>query len=231
MSRAFGDIEAKMVRFGGNPNVLISKPEITTIKINKDHDFIFLGSNLLYFVNIVSIKKGDGIFDKLTNEEVVAATWNTWADKRNQNVHLALKNGVEHIIKESMLNKSLDNVTGILIAFSHLESFFDNFETPKKEVLQKSDLLDEFRADPIRDMRESPLHPSPFQRVPSSTQTPGLGPIDHSEHLKLHTPNKGHLYPQKAASDMFDFTKYMDSNARRGSDSLPRINQIKPKGY
>jgi len=33
-----------MARFGGNPNVLIAKPEITTLKINKEHDFIFLAS-------------------------------------------------------------------------------------------------------------------------------------------------------------------------------------------
>lgn len=43
VSRAFGDIEAKMARFGGNPNVLIAKPEITTLKLTKEHDFIFLG--------------------------------------------------------------------------------------------------------------------------------------------------------------------------------------------
>ena len=146
-------------------------------------------------------------------------------------MHVALKNGVEHVIKESMLNKSLDNVTGILIAFSHLESFFENFGTPKKEILQKSDLLEEFRADPVRDMRESPLPMTPYQRIPSSTQTPSLGPIDHSDQVKLQTPNKGYLYPQKPANDMFDFTKYMDSNARKGSESLPRINHIKPKGY
>jgi protein phosphatase 2C family protein 2/3 len=29
VSRSFGDIEAKIPKFGGNPNVLIAKPEIT----------------------------------------------------------------------------------------------------------------------------------------------------------------------------------------------------------
>ena len=28
VSRTFGDIEAKLEKFGGNPNVVISKPEI-----------------------------------------------------------------------------------------------------------------------------------------------------------------------------------------------------------
>jgi len=57
VSRAFGDIEAKNPKFGGNPGVLIAKPEITTLKINKDHDFIVLGS--------------DGIYDKLSNDEII----------------------------------------------------------------------------------------------------------------------------------------------------------------
>lgn len=48
VSRAFGDIEAKIPRFGGNSNVLIAKPEITTLKINKAIDFIVLGSNHLF---------------------------------------------------------------------------------------------------------------------------------------------------------------------------------------
>jgi len=43
VSRAFGDIEAKLPQFGGNPNVLIAKPEITKIKLNSEHDFLVLG--------------------------------------------------------------------------------------------------------------------------------------------------------------------------------------------
>jgi len=44
VSRAFGDIEAKLPQFGGNPDVLIAKPDITTVKINNMVDFIVLGS-------------------------------------------------------------------------------------------------------------------------------------------------------------------------------------------
>ena len=48
ISRAIGDIEAKLVKFGGNPNVIISKPEITIIKINKEFDFIFMASIYIF---------------------------------------------------------------------------------------------------------------------------------------------------------------------------------------
>lgn len=54
VSRSFGDIEAKLPKYEGNPKVLIAKPEITYFEINcEEHDFIVMCS--------------DGIYDKLTN--------------------------------------------------------------------------------------------------------------------------------------------------------------------
>ena len=44
VSRTFGDLEAKDLKFGGNPNVVVSTPEIKSFKIIDDHDFIVLGS-------------------------------------------------------------------------------------------------------------------------------------------------------------------------------------------
>jgi protein phosphatase 2C family protein 2/3 len=54
VSRAFGDIEAKRKKFGGNPNVLTANPDIICAKIEDHYDFILLGC--------------DGIFDKLTDQ-------------------------------------------------------------------------------------------------------------------------------------------------------------------
>lgn len=51
VSRAFGDIKAKLIRFGGNPKVLISTPNVIPFKITDKSDFIILGY--------------DGIFDTL----------------------------------------------------------------------------------------------------------------------------------------------------------------------
>ena len=58
----FGDPEAKFEFRGGTPNVVVYKPDIHSFKINKDHDFIILGC--------------DGIFDKLSNEDVSSCVWN-----------------------------------------------------------------------------------------------------------------------------------------------------------
>lgn len=57
VSRTFGDIEAKLSKYGGNPNVVVAIPDIKSFSIRKDHDFIILGC--------------DGIFDKLSNRDVI----------------------------------------------------------------------------------------------------------------------------------------------------------------
>ena len=53
MSRSFGDCQAKMECYGGNPKVIVPTPEIEVFNITNDTDFILMGS--------------DGIFDYLDN--------------------------------------------------------------------------------------------------------------------------------------------------------------------
>lgn len=61
VSRALGDAHAKVNKLGGNPNVLISSPDIKEFEIGHMHDFIIIGS--------------DGLYDKMTNSELVVNTW------------------------------------------------------------------------------------------------------------------------------------------------------------
>ena len=69
VSRTFGDIEAKISQLGGNPNCIIASPEIKSFKIGTDHDFIVLAS--------------DGIYDKLSNKEIVQCVWNSVKDAKS----------------------------------------------------------------------------------------------------------------------------------------------------
>jgi len=57
VSRTFGDIEAKLPKYGGNPKVVIAEPEIDTFVIDETCDFFLLGC--------------DGIFDKVTSTESI----------------------------------------------------------------------------------------------------------------------------------------------------------------
>ena len=45
VSRTLGDIEAKMPKYGGNPNVVIPTPDIFSFRLTSEQDFIFLGCN------------------------------------------------------------------------------------------------------------------------------------------------------------------------------------------
>ena len=73
VSRTFGDLEAKLKRFDGNPNVIIANPDIKSFRIQEDHDFIVLGC--------------DGIFDKLSNKEAIECVWNSVRDVSSLNIH------------------------------------------------------------------------------------------------------------------------------------------------
>ena len=47
VTRTFGDIEAKLTKFGGNPKVIIAVPDIKTFKITPDNEFIIHGSFII----------------------------------------------------------------------------------------------------------------------------------------------------------------------------------------
>ena len=112
VSRTFGDIEAKLTSLGGNPQVVVAIPEITSFKINlTDHDFLVLGC--------------DGIFDKMSNDDIVNCVWNSVADNKQlkvaTNVHKQSGMAVEYILKNSLLRRTLDNVTVVMISFSNFK--------------------------------------------------------------------------------------------------------------
>ena len=61
VSRTFGDIEAKIEKYEGNPKVVVAEPDITAFKINKNFDYIMMGC--------------DGIFDKIESKECIHLIW------------------------------------------------------------------------------------------------------------------------------------------------------------
>lgn len=85
VSRTFGDIEAKMVKYNGNPNVVIAEPEIEVFVIDDKCDFFLLGC--------------DGIYDKLTSAESAKCVWETYENNRQNTVHAQIGKGVELVLK------------------------------------------------------------------------------------------------------------------------------------
>lgn len=109
VSRAIGDPVAKFPSYGGNPKVVVSTPDITSFKITNDHDFIIIGS--------------DGIFDQLSNEDVVKCVWNSTLQEKALNVHKQCGVAIDCIMKNALARRSLDNITAAIIAFKHFRTF------------------------------------------------------------------------------------------------------------
>ena len=114
VSRTFGDIDAKFADYGGKPEVIIAEPEIKEFVIQDHMDFIFLGC--------------DGIFNKLTNEEVNEVIWKTAKKEIYNNLTINNIAGkcISAILEKAMNEKSYDNVTGVLIIFSNFSKTLIN---------------------------------------------------------------------------------------------------------
>ena len=106
VSRSLGDFEAKVLEYGGNPDVLIAIPEIRAFKIHADYDFILLAS--------------DGIFDKLSNREVVQAAMGFIHQKFVLDVHRMCAAGVEGVMVTALNKRTMDNITVVVVALEGL---------------------------------------------------------------------------------------------------------------
>ena len=73
VSRTFGDIEAKEEKFGGKKGVVVALPDITENELNDEYNFIVLGC--------------DGIFDVLSNEEILECIHIVLKEKKNDRIY------------------------------------------------------------------------------------------------------------------------------------------------
>ena len=78
-------MEAKIEEVGGNPDVVIPDPSTKVIDITDDTDFVVLGC--------------DGIFDKMTNRQVVQAVYDTQKLNITKNIHEFTARATENILK------------------------------------------------------------------------------------------------------------------------------------
>jgi protein phosphatase 2C family protein 2/3 len=113
ISRTFGDADAKLESLGGIPGVVIAKPEVKSFKLSRKYDFILMAS--------------DGIFDTLSNSDVIRTIWNAFNSPKisSMTFHLACSESAKAVLEESLARRSLDNVTAVLIVF---KSMLDTFE-------------------------------------------------------------------------------------------------------
>ena len=115
-------------------------------KLMKKVIFYYLDVILYYFILLIFLSIGDGIFDTLTNDEIFNKIWSY---KKKGEVHNDIKNlcGIitDGIIKYSMQKQTIDNVSVIFIAFKNFENkmkdpdyeYVPNAKT--KNVLEQND--------------------------------------------------------------------------------------------
>ncbi|KAL4463283.1 hypothetical protein ABPG74_007284 [Tetrahymena malaccensis] len=108
VSRTIGDAEAKLSKYGGIKGVISAEPEIQVFEIQDNHDFVFLGC--------------DGIFDKMTSKEAIQCCWQITDSCKNQ--HEFVGRAIENTMRQSMMKKSYDNVTVVIVGLKNLEYYF-----------------------------------------------------------------------------------------------------------
>ena len=114
VSRSFGDIEAKLPKYGGNMRVIVADPEIRVFDITDDMDFIILG--------------WDGIYDKLTNKEIIQTVWEEIIESKVKDFHKQWGISVDKILKTSVAKKTMDNITVVFVAFNNFELWQKNLD-------------------------------------------------------------------------------------------------------
>ena len=113
--RAIGDIKAKKKEYGANPGSIISKPDVFVYNCVNNDDFIIMGC--------------DGIFDDLSNEQIVSSAWFVFknlAKEENYNIHSLTQNSCDIIIKYALDKLTGDNLSCIVIGLEGLEKFLSN---------------------------------------------------------------------------------------------------------
>ena len=132
--RTIGDIKAKKKEFGGVPGTIINIPDIFVFEINCNNDFIVMGC--------------DGIFDDLSNEEIVNAAWLAFKNRgkeKNYDIHELSMEACDLIIKYGLEKQTTDNLSCIVIGLEGVEKFLKMNQLKKKVNNSMNNFKKEFK--------------------------------------------------------------------------------------
>ena len=133
VSRTIGDIEAKDPKFGGNPNVIISIPEIKYFDNTDKNDFILIFC--------------DGVYEKLKNKDIIDCIWKEITEKEFIDIHNMAGYSIEKLINKCINEDSSDNLTVIMICLKnyekmkHIENQIPQTENIEQMKTKKLNLL------------------------------------------------------------------------------------------
>ena len=110
--RSIGDLKAKKKEYGGLTGNIIGVPDVFIYDYNASYDFMIMGC--------------DGIFDDLSNEDIVKAAWYIFKNKmkeKNYDINLLSKDSCDMIIKYGMDLLTSDNLSCIVIGMDGIQKF------------------------------------------------------------------------------------------------------------
>jgi len=129
----------------------------------------------------------------MTNDEIIGAVWDCFKKREAKNIHELTKLAAENILKESMLRKSLDNVTAIVVALSNLEYKFSHFDLPDSRPYSRHEGMNQSR----KDFRKSEDFNSGFgSKLLIGSNTPGHNPRLSVGNLNFLHGQSNNLYDQ-----------------------------------
>ncbi len=108
ISRSIGDADSKLKEKGGAGGVVVPDPDIYSMHLDQEVDFLLLGS--------------DGVFDFVTPQEAVKLVWDAAADWKATHAPRSsyqdmLGTAVNRILERSLHKNADDNLTLILLIF------------------------------------------------------------------------------------------------------------------
>lgn len=108
ISRSIGDADSKLKEKGGTGGIVIPDPDIYSLQLNEEVDFLLLGS--------------DGVFDFVTPQEAVKLVWDAaeeWKARPGSRCTFQdmLGSAVNSILERTLCKNADDNMTLILLIF------------------------------------------------------------------------------------------------------------------
>ena len=225
--RTIGDAEAKIEKFGGNPNVIICEPEIYIYDLKKENiDFCILGC--------------DGIYDQMSNDEILNCAWMILRENENElikdckNIHELSGLIVDFIIKSSLARKSFDNVTCLFLSLKdlgikpkELEEYNDTKKTNKEfnNGITPQKIFPNSPIDPPNDMINMQNKKSNFEKIytikrksnPLSQQS--LNNFNNEE-IKCKTNRNDNRFKLLSNNRFLNENKIFNSDYKLGSLNL-----------
>lgn len=112
VSRAFGNLDAKISKYGGNPFVVIPDPDITNFTITPLFDFLLLATNSL--------------FEIFGYREVMNIIWTSLDSGKSEDLSTQLSIAIDDLMAEVDKKSVKKNITCLLIPFKNIKDTSNN---------------------------------------------------------------------------------------------------------